>query len=327
MNNTSLIVFLPTKQLRIIYLSACLILLPILSIGIVGNLLLVNTIVKHKKFHTPSYYLSANMAISDVMLLACSIIYLSLNALLAMEVEMEAINMKLACQINAFIIGSSYLTSSQTFAVISIDRYIIMNNNYFNHYSPFRSKVVLYLIIASIWTIALILSLRLYLTVDIHPRFPYLCDIKPVDDQNNYSMSVYHIVAAVVSYPIPLLIVVILYLKIIYRMRSSYGSNPAVFSNRRYHHQINATKMMIMATSLFMINALLLFLIWITVAITRKSLAELIIAYGRPFVMPIAVSLFLATLTGVQNPIIYFSYNKGFRLALKMYLIDSAACR
>ncbi|EDV19181.1 uncharacterized protein TRIADDRAFT_62370 [Trichoplax adhaerens] len=251
------------------------------------------------------------MAISDVMLLACSIIYLSLNALLAVEVEMEAINMKLACQINAFIIGSSYLTSSQTFAVISID----------------RSKVVLYLIIASIWTIALILSLRLYLTVDSHPRFPYLCDIKPVDDQNNYSMSVYHIVAAVVSYPIPHLIVVILYLKIIYRMKSSYGSNPAVFSNRRYHHQINATKMMIMATSLFIINALLLFLIWVKVAITRKSLAELIIAYGRPFVMPIAVSLFLATLTGVQNAITYFSYNKGFRLALKMYLIDSAACR
>lgn len=181
---------------KILFLSSCILLIPVYIFGIVANIFLISTIVKNKRLHTPSYFLSVNMALSDIMVLTCSSIYLTLNAMLALQVQLANVNMKLICQINTFTIGSSYMTSSLTFAVISIDRYFTMYKNRIRNRSPFKRRIVLHSVIMVNWLIAFILSARLFYTVGINSDFPYLCDIRPCDGNHNYLMSIYHIIAA-----------------------------------------------------------------------------------------------------------------------------------
>ncbi|EDV19182.1 uncharacterized protein TRIADDRAFT_3838, partial [Trichoplax adhaerens] len=295
------------------------ILLPIFTFGIFGNVLLISTIHKHKKFHTPSYILSVNMAISDIIQLLFGTTYLVLNVILIYGFSLNTASYKAICQIHFSVLSSSFTTSSQSLLAVSIDRYLTINTVN-NSKSPFTRRKVLILTIIYTWLIGFTLAIPVAFVVDINPAFPFLCDLRSNGMDRNQLIPIIRFITAIISYPVPLLTASFLYQKVIKRIRSSIVAHNELKNKvcvwKNHSRQVDATKMMIIATVIFMIIALPMFIVLVLFSTTQTSVTELVLEGGLvPYIL-ITGSFLLAMINSVQNPLVFFVYNKTFRKAI-----------
>lgn len=294
-------------------MSAFMILIPVYLFGIFSNITLMITIIKNKKFHTPSYYLSVNMAFSDIILQFYAAAFLILNLILTTMASSIPFQLEIICKINYFIIGYSYFTSSQSFMVISIERYyVVVREN--TCVSPFQGRKFLILIISSIWINSISLYFPLALLIGINPKFPNMCDIRPYDDHSSYNMAFYLMISTFIAYLVPLITVVAMYYKVIKKLKLTtfLSSN----FRQRHHRQVRATKMMMIATGFFMFNALPVTIVMTVLSSIQKSYVDLVLQYGRHVFLLFSSAFLTLTLNSIQNPIIFFSFNKSIRKAM-----------
>ena len=308
---------LDVANFRKSYLAFYLLTIPLSFMGIIGNVVLIITVFKRKQFHTPSYILSANMAVSDVIVLVFGSIFLIINIILSLNPDFIQSSYRTVCQVNYFVLNFSYTTSSQSFMAISIDRYRIMTS--VNGKSPFQKKKTLMIIVGITWLIGLTFAIPMLQISNINPRLPLMCDFQPYGTHLNGMLSIYHVASLLIAFIIPLLTVSILYFKIIRHISqtiSTVQSNPGNKYNQSRKRQIRATKMMILATLLFMLNSLPIMAVWVVSVLIGKSYAELVLTYGQFLFIVISSAFFLASLTAIQNPFIFITYNKSLRAAM-----------
>lgn len=298
------------------YMFIYMIIVPVYIVGIIANVLLVMTIRRRKQFQTPSYILSANMAISDIIVLGFGSVFLTSNVVLSLQSNLQESSYKIICQLNYFLLTLSYITSSQSFMLISIDRYLTMNRN--RNRSLFQRKKILLAAMLLTWLIGLGMAWPMLYLARINPKFPFMCDLVPHGMDENYSLSFYHLLAIAIAYPIPLITVSCLYYKIIRNIKGSVMSF-AFTSNvvfKRSYRQVHATKMMLIATILFMVNSMPIMIAWTVAVLTGKSYVELVLSYGRFVFILISTAFLVASFTAIQNPIIFLIYNKSLRKAM-----------
>ncbi|EDV19180.1 uncharacterized protein TRIADDRAFT_62369 [Trichoplax adhaerens] len=256
------------------------------------------------------------MAVSDIIVLAFGSVFLISNVVLSLQQHFNHSIYQVVCKVNYFTITWSYITSSQSFTAISIDRFLIMT--YTNRKSPFQSKKILIMAITIIWIVGLLLAIPMLILADINPKLPHMCDLLPYGKNNDYTFSVYHLFALSVAFPIPLVTVFCLYFKVIRRISNSINniSNIRNRYDRNKRRQVHSTKMMILATLLFMVNSLPIMFGWFIALITGKSYVYLVLDYGEFIFILVSTAFFMASLTAIQNPFIFIIYNKTFRKAM-----------
>lgn len=310
---------LEIKYIRLATTVSSSVLLPIFTIGIVGNFLLITTIHKNKKFHTPSYILSVNMAISDIILLIFGITFLVFNIILIYGYSFDSLSHKAICQMNYAVLSSSFTTSSQSLMAISIDRYLTITAKS-NSRSVFQNRIVLVSIIVYTWIIGTILAIPVFFVIEINPQFPYMCDIKSYDSLSNHIASNFRFFTAIIFYPVPLLTVSLLYYKVFKRIRTSIMAHKELKNKicvwKNHSRQIDATKMMIIATVVFMIIALPMFIVLVHLSTSKTSMVDVILEGGLIAYILFTSSFLLAMINSIQNPLVFFIYNKTFRKAL-----------
>lgn len=294
------------------YMVFYMISLPISLIGIISNIILIVTVIKRKQFQTPSYILSANMAVSDVIVLVFGSIFLISNVVLSLNTEVEHLSRRIICQFNFMTMYFSFCTSSQSFMAISIDRYRIITS--INSKSPFHNKKILKITIGMTWLIGLAFAIPMLYISNINPRLPLMCDFQPYGAYQNRLLSLYHVAALFITFIIPLITVLIMYYKIIRHISKSIA-NSRFNLGKNYDHskqrQIRATKLMILATLLFMLNSLPIMVSWTVCMLTGKSYTELVLTYGQFIFILISSAFFIASLTAIQNPFAIITCETG----------------
>lgn len=292
-----------------------LFMIPFFIFGVASNFLLIFTIGKNKQFHTPSYILSTNMASSDIILLSTATIFSIINSvwLFNTSSNYRFKYQTLLCKVNFFMLSASFTTSSQSLMAISIDRYFTISN--LQYPSPFTNKKFLIITIILTWTIGLTVASPFIVITNVNDKVPFMCDLAYSD---RLLMLIYLLVAVTIGYPIPLTVVSILYYKVMRRIQSSLmmpGQTVRV-QHRRNYRQINATKIMFIATFLFMSNSLPFFIVWVAIAVIGKSYIELLLSLNRFMFILFMFAFGLGIMNALQNPIIFMIYNQSFRRAV-----------
>ncbi|RDD36784.1 Atypical chemokine receptor 3 [Trichoplax sp. H2] len=289
--------------------------IPIYIFGIGSNILSINTIYKCRRFHTPSYILSVNMATSDIMLLSNAILFGITNSiwLFSQESGTTFRYQKILCKINLFMLSASYTTSSQSLMAISIDRYFTIVH--LKSRSPFTSRRFLIITIILTWVIGFTVASPFIVITNNNEKIPFMCDL--IYDDRPF-MQIYLLVTVVIGYPIPLVVVATLYYKIIRRVKSSImaNKNSVTVIHHSSHRQINATKIMFIATFLFMSNSIPFAIVWVTIAVIGKSYVEFLLSLSRLMFILISFAFGLGIMNALQNPIISLVFNQTFRRAV-----------
>lgn len=160
-----------------------------------------------------------------------------------------------------------------------------------------------------IWFFSCAITLPTYFVMNQNSTSTYACDAKQFH-QENLIMLILRISILMITFPIPLLIVTILYYYVIKKIMKV--SESLVTDHQR---QIHATKMMIVATTFFMFSNTIVAFNWFFLGSFRSSLTSLL-DNNRAIVLWITISYIIFILAAIQNPIIFFVYNKTFRKAV-----------
>ncbi|RDD36981.1 Substance-K receptor [Trichoplax sp. H2] len=284
--------------------------------GLIANITLIYTIYVNKKFHTPSYILSVSMAISDMMLMISSGLFTILSIIQNTGSPIDSLSYFVICQCNSLSFVSSYTVSALSFMTISIDRYFTINLQP-NSKSLLIKPFILYTVIISIWLIGISTSIPVVLMVKPIQNSNNICSLENFRD-TNLALLLAHIFNIIITFPIPLTTICVLYYRITQKLKSlpvplNHCSNGIGSSNRR---RIQATKMMMIATISFVINTSILY----TVSIVLGSLDPFAVAtlFQSPtgILSALTITSLLTASETIQNPILFYCYNKTFRQAV-----------
>lgn len=296
-------------------------LIPLCIIGVIGNIILILLISRQKKLHTPSYILSANMALSDIIFLCFVSSHIFMTIVFNNAENIPRKMYKVICKLDYSAFATCIITSSQSLMAISIDRYFTVHRKSHKR-SPFNNKKVLIITILLTWTIGLVLASSFKTAVHVNFRYPYLCDLQRME-LTLQKIVVHRLIACLFAYPFPVLIMTLLYYKICRKIRKvSINCHLRAANKNRDNRcrQIYATKLMILTTILHMINALPFFLVWIMLIVTRLPYIHLLLT-NRSYVLFILTFGFgMLTLNSVQNPIIFCTYNNSIRRGIRLLL-------
>ncbi|RDD36980.1 Visual pigment-like receptor peropsin [Trichoplax sp. H2] len=287
--------------------------IPISLAGIFANCVLLATIYNTKNFHTPSYILSANMAVSDILGQLFTAFYSMFNVLqLQMSLLTES-DYTILCQWNYYGYNCSSLISALSFTVISIDRYITIMAEH-NKKSSLQKPTFLIMVIIAIWIVSCTSAIPVIFLIKANLSYNYACDLILFRNTDT-TLLIFRYFAVILTYPLPLITVTYLYYHVIRKIRL-IAKSQATNLNRSSHtnRQIHATKMMIIATLIFMINNTIMTTNLLIFGSLKIHLTELLIK-NPAIAVWITMSAIILNLSLIQNPIIYMLYNKTFRAA------------
>ena len=288
-------------------LCVSIVVLSIYLLSIVANLILIITIYQNKKFHSPSFILSANMAVADTTLLLSANLYSIFSIIQIARPHIIIGNIHILCQLNFYGFNSAYTISSLSFMIISIDRYFIicLRNG---PTSPLSKKLILKVVIVLTWLIAFGTSIPVLYMADSNSS--YMCMLKTFTTLSA-TLIILHSINLSIAYLIPLLTVTILYYRTISRLKNSLMP----FNHSNNHRQVHATKMMIIATLIYMINATFLYVNWIVMGTLNLPVATFF--YGSQALLIAIGAIIVITIMGtMQNSVLFYCYNKNFRKAV-----------
>ena len=287
--------------------------LPIYIFGIIINVVLVYVIYTNRKFHTPSYILSANASISDIMLAISSLLLGIFSVIRNSSSGLDNSSFFIICKCTTFGYVSSYTISALSFMTISIDRYLTLRDQT-NSNSPFVRPTVLKLTMIMIWIVGICLSIPIIFITKKVTCQDSVCSLQ-LFRHIEPTLLTLHILNIVITYPVPLVTVSILYYNVIKKMKSlPIPLNENANSNFNHRH-VHATKMMIIASILFMINTSVLYILSVFQGFMDSNLVTIF----RNQALAVPILIFTALLTAcevMQNPILFYSYNKTFRKAV-----------
>lgn len=286
-------------------------------IGIVMNLFFIATIYRNKNFRITSYLLLCNKSIADTLYLIIILITLFSNSLVQILNSTDNTIPIVTCKMSFWALSVSFTISASTFIIVSIDRFIKINRKS-RHRSLLDKNEVLLSIILFTWLLAIFFSLPVIFNIDINTRFFFSCSIKPYRENDNIAMFIIYIINGLLCYPVTLMIVITLYYKIFKHIRFTILPSDRRKGTENYR-QVKATKMIISVTVTYMITYIHLYVTWLYIGFTGINV-RYFNSENVMILFLISIGLIVATLTTMENPLLFFIYNKSFRrAALKVF--------
>ncbi|RDD37898.1 Neuropeptide SIFamide receptor [Trichoplax sp. H2] len=284
---------------------------------IIINFIICRIIIKKKEFHTSTFYLLFNMAISDCFIMVAAFLLIGNNYIASIQVWSSA-TLMVVCKITPSLNAVSLVSSTYTLAAISIERHYTLISKVRNR-SLFKTRKRLTIVIAATWLIGLIMAIPMLFIATYTPKTPWMCNIINISLAFNVG---YFMSLLVVAYIIPLIIMIIMYSKIIHFLTNNLMTNqntpsPVYQNNRKRHTRIIA--MLIIATVLFFLFCFPLFISFIIVALSGLDFAIYFSAITPRQVAILQAAFLITVIACIQNPIIYFSFMPAFRQAFPCY--------
>lgn len=187
--------------------------------AICGNVTVCIIPFRHRRMRTCTYFLITNLAVSDIGTMLC------LPAILLMEWQGEWIMGSVMCKLVNPSLTMFYLVTTNTLVAIAVHRFVVV-------VFPFRSKLgrtKIALVILLTWLTAFLCVLPSFgarelqaMGVKNNGEIAYRCtEIFPgkTYEEQMYYQSIYTIFQYIVNIFLPIVIIVILYIVIAYKLR------------------------------------------------------------------------------------------------------------
>lgn len=289
------------------------ILILIFTVAIIGNILLILTIVTKKHLRTTGNVFVAGLAVSDIIFILCSVVAMDAGIHGYWRFSPEI------CTLNAIVITFSGVNSFYHLSVISIHRYFVLSNSTF--YTVHVTERAAIIADVLIWVFSLCASIfpGLYLSeVRYHSPtrtciFSYKLEEHPV----------YTIFIGVVAILIPFLISFICYIKIyrvIKKTRRTVLRHAELSSMqaRRIHQQMQTT-----------FSRFIVFVTFIGMNVPYAIIAILddVVTHSDTFDTFYMITALLICANSAVNPIIYGALNARFREAYRELMVRMCLCR
>ena len=270
--------------------------IPFYAIGFVGNVLAIRIVHKTREMHTPTNYLLASMAISDVITIVLSPLYLFQFA-------------KFVCKV-VVLFQIAIVVSSVTITVLAVERYNAL-------LKPFRTGLRLSednikKLIALIWFASILICLPEFFLNEWSEHYSTCVGAWTL--HMNYPSKIYVVIIAVLSSYIPLAVVCYCYGSLI---RGLYFTNtvcPETDEDRSPEKRKLVTTFLLVTVGFFIGN-------------TPTAIFYTGMACGLPvetnsklyYVLHVIVFVFVSSLC--FNPIIYAFRSTNFREGFKRIIL------
>ncbi|EDV25732.1 uncharacterized protein TRIADDRAFT_55138 [Trichoplax adhaerens] len=266
------------------------------------------------------------MAVSDLLCGICQILFTIAQALCLSQAASIS-TLATVCKLVIFPLMLSLVTTTQSLSVICIDRYYVIISNRVSTLINERWKLMS--VIVFTWLSGLMCSAPFILFADVSANFSYICDL---DLKYYRSFTVTIVIVTLISYVIPLFLMVSLYGRIIFKIRATYNRqarldqeyhSTVLFDDRRYA----AVRVLIIATAVFMLASWPYFVVLLSMGITGKNFTALYLETNFPTFTVILMTILVTCLTSLYNPMLYGIQNPRFRQAMWANLRIAFYCR
>jgi len=277
------------------------------AVGVIGNLLVLATVVHQNSLHGPSYYLLCNLAVGDLMY---SLIILPTYFTMYFTGCFQLGH--IGCQIQGYVSQSVALHSLWTLAFISIDRYHAICNSL--SYTELFTVRKCYAMIVLSWAIPFLTNAFPYVGWGQYHLVPYCFGCFMAWGPTVSTSSFSYFVGLSNFYP-AVLIYLWCYIKIFREAKKTIATTPSVAQdnnlNCKWKADLKASKTFAIIMGLFLCS----WFPFVGCRVTKR--------YMEPtFIMKVVEEVTLFTLTAASyiNPCVYCLMNRGFRGKLMIVL-------
>ncbi|RDD37892.1 Neuropeptide FF receptor 2 [Trichoplax sp. H2] len=282
---------------------------------IIANCMICYAIIKKKELHTSTYYLMINRAISDCMIVIWSSAIIILHYYLALTNTSTSF-LAITCKIAMFSDVAAFTASTFTLAAISIERYHTVLPSKPLKTSFFNTPLKLRMMAGFSWIAGISMAWPLIILTNVDPKNAWICNVAYFGPSFNIT---YVMILFCISFLLPAILIAISYFKIIqflYRKNIVHSdqqySRILAFRHNRQRH-LNTIKMLILVTLGFMSTCLPIFLAYIAVSFSRRSLTDYLIQFNQNETSLVQLGLIFIIISCLLNPIIYLYYNYTIR--------------
>lgn len=266
----------------------------LISLTLVGNIMVCVCFYCYRDLRTICNYFIISLSAADILVALLAMpIWLVLQLTDLMDEKSKTIFPSEVYLLWASVDILVGVASIMNLVAVSFDRHLAITHpfSYNESMTSFRAIVM----IAVLWVFSFILGAL---------RFPA--------EQNKDFLFSYQMVTVAVGFVIPLLLMIVMYMKIYFVAR-----NQALRIGRNYAKDIKATKTIAIVIGAFVICWMPFFVIVIVFAIDRDF--KLTIGFYKAI-------KWMEYLNSCLNPIIYTCLNRTYRRAFKKLLVRSSCC-
>ena len=274
-------------------------------LSVIGNILVVTTVIKTQNLRTSTNYYITSMAVSDLLWVATNCpLYLCSRLAVLGHVELPSF----ACKLGNFLTYVSYSVSIASLVLITVDRFIA---TVFPMKVTRITKRMRTVVTVGTWILPMgTLFPYLHFSRTAEPDETNLC----ANDMSSILRIAYIIAAFVLYYCAPLIAIIILNTRI---MRSLRRTIPVIQRNnlingRRREQNRRIMKILIWINVLFFIS-------WTPYYVSLFALEFLLKGSERKIrqILLVFFQIFLPMVCTSANPVILFTFSTNFHQALK----------
>ena len=280
--------------------------------GIISNGLICHKIIKKKYLHISIYIFICNMAISDMVSLIASALTTPLTYFMSVS-EHYQVSFDVGCRLTIYFITVGFVVSTLTLTVMAAERYLTIvhlatrksitkNKN---------SKFKITIIITSIWIYSMVLSSPILHLVYVPKHLPYHCDTHNFGWRYN---AVYYSIALSLNYFIPILAMMIMYIKITLHLRCKTADSSLLCIIDPKSRKV--IKMLHIVTILYIITTFPYFITMLAIAFSDLTMVQFLSSTTPTISRLCSAAFILAIIASIENPILCMIYNKRLRITL-----------
>ena len=305
-NETSCFVFDNTgiKTLRV--LAYCIVIL----VSLIGNSFLIGFLRQEKRRNKNANYLIANMAIADLVITLIYMPRMIATVTRGSDWLVGGTAGLILCKMVAFSHYVALLVSVQTLVALSLERFLLVVSPFKIPFTVRRVK----LIIVVIWLVAIIVRLPLLVSLQTENTEYGQLQCQDLLNQitgNLEARKVYDYVLCVVFYSFPVVIIIVLYSAVVFKLkRNNYPPDEPGHNHEENELRAKRNK----RVSLMLLTITLAFIVcWVTYFIARKGVLRV---QSVPCNV-VFIRNFLAHLNCAVTPCIYAMFTEDYRAALQ----------
>ncbi|XP_053550419.1 somatostatin receptor type 5 [Bombina bombina] len=276
-----------------IYLLVC-------AIGLSGNTLVIYVVLRYAKMKTVTNIYILNLAVADVLFMLGLPFIATQNAISYWPFG------SFLCRLVMTVDGINQFTSIFCLTVMSIDRYLAVVHPIKS--TKWRRPRVAKLISATVWTVSFLVVLPVIIFSDVQKDL-HTCNINWPDPINIWSAA-FIIYTSVLGFFGPLLVIVLCYLLIVIKVKSS---GLRVGSTRRRRSERKVTRMVVIIVAVFVFC-------WLPFYITNIVNLAFILPEEPAFAGFYFFVVILSYANSCANPILYGFLSDNFKQSFQKVL-------
>ncbi|XP_028844792.1 substance-K receptor [Denticeps clupeoides] len=272
----------------------------IVVVSVIGNVTVIWIIMAHKRMRTVTNFFIVNLAFSDASMAAFNTVF---NFVYALHNDWY---FGLGyCRFQNFFPITAMFSSIYSMAAIAVDRYMAIIHPLKPRLSSTSTKAV----IALIWALAFALAFpQCFYAGTKSYSYRTVCLVQWPDDYGGTHQLIYQTAVIVLIYLLPLLVMLVTYSLVGYRL---WGSEIPGEASEHYQNQMRAkrkvVKMMIVVVVTFTFCWLPYHVYFILGSFSKEI-------YNEQYIQQVYLAIFwLAMSSTMYNPIIYCCLNQRFR--------------